>query len=229
MTVFFYFIAVMLAEIMIKIHHGFCAKILIAFMVLHQTTALHVRGETSDYYCGPRCVDYVLKFFAKNSEHSLYDLVNSMHDSGNDSGSPLTFVEHELNQRGVYTQGVKIDPLELSQIAWKYPIILHLKTSSAGSGTGHYVVWLPNSSFEHADIWDGLNGIVNTDYSSLSSRMSGMALITSTQLIDLDNGGQLSMPIKRENTYSSLSAKIGLLATSIYFALRWKLRPKPMR
>jgi len=138
-----------------------------------------------DVYCGPRCAQFILKYFDRLVDDDLFALIQEMQSADPTSGMSMRAIEIALNRRHIYTIAVRVRPENLSQCTWECPIVVHLqREGKTDAGLGHYIVWLPTSDNESAHLWLGLRGIKQVDYDSFTKTMSGVMLLTSDKPID---------------------------------------------
>ena len=154
----------------------------ILFCILIATAAPEGASSLSknDLVCGPRCVQYILKEYGQQGD--LIELIREMQWPNLEGGSTLTALEQALTSRGIHC-GISEVP-EDAQIAWKHPVIVHLR---GRSGTiGHFAIWLPCSSNETVWLWAGPHGFVTATLSDFARERTPLILLTSTDVIAHD-------------------------------------------
>lgn len=98
-------------------------------------------------YCGPRCVQRVLREYG--AEVELIELIREMQWPDVEQGSTLAALSAALHKRGVSTKAVDLDPK--FDIEWTQPAIVHLEKG----GVAHFVVWLPPTEADSSGrVWD---------------------------------------------------------------------------
>jgi ABC-type bacteriocin/lantibiotic exporter with double-glycine peptidase domain len=128
--------------------------------------------EPGDIVCGPRCVQFVLKYYG--IEEDLIDLVREIQWPDLERGASLDSLEMALRMRGIETRAMRLGSRGV--LKSPHPVIMHLNGKSAG---GHYVVWLPSSSDSESHVWIGLAGVQVGPTLDLEKSRSGAILLTS--------------------------------------------------
>jgi len=136
-----------------------------------------VRGTTPIDVCGPRCVQFVLEYYGKESD--LIDLTVEMQWPDIEDGTSMAEIRKSLRTRGVYALAVRVGKADVQLSS--DPVIVHLKGSSDDSG--HFLVWLPMSSQRFVSVWDGLRGYQQIPREDFERQMSGIVLLTSSSPI----------------------------------------------
>jgi hypothetical protein len=131
--------------------------------------------SSGDLVCGPRCVQYLLRYFGKGDDE-LKDLVREIQWPNIEAGSSLSALEAALNKRGVFTRSLLISPQ--SRLCWRYPVLVHLP-GDGDQALGHFVVWLPSSDILHDRIWSGLDGVRSPSPARHAAVRSGAVILTS--------------------------------------------------
>lgn len=131
-----------------------------------------------DVVCGPRCVEFILKYYGKNGV-DLVDLVNEIQGEQVDRGATMERLKNALDARGMFTFAGEI-PLG-GRLRWPHPVIVHLRSEDP-RGMGHYVVQLPSEGGT-AIVYSGLSGYQKGSEKDLAGRMSGHVLLTSPEPI----------------------------------------------
>jgi ABC-type bacteriocin/lantibiotic exporter with double-glycine peptidase domain len=132
--------------------------------------------SASDLVCGPRCVQFVLKWYG--IEAGLIDLVRETQWPGLESGADLASLARAFRNRGITACAVQAGDRRLSD--WPYPALVHL---SGASSLGHFVVWVPADGPERPPCyWMGLDGY-QRDVDETYYRRSGVVLLTSPIVI----------------------------------------------
>lgn len=127
--------------------------------------------RANDLVCGPRCVQFALKWYGMNA--GLIDLVRELQWPDLESGSTFGSLAQALQKRGLYTCAVDAGNRELSD--WPYPALVHL---SGPDEAGHFVVWVPaNGPRQPECYWTGLDGFCR-DLDPRSYKRSGAVLLT---------------------------------------------------
>jgi hypothetical protein len=144
--------------------------------------------SSSDYFCGPRCVKFILDYFhPPAADEDLYSLVRDIQGIEArtvNAGTSLKQLELALIERGIFTAAVSISSESMKSINWKYPILVHTEsTNPQTTSLGHFIVWLPGNDSNPAQLWNGLNGLHPFDHESLDSVMTQAAILTSPQPI----------------------------------------------
>lgn len=175
--------------------------------------ALPQTNGPGDMFCGPRCVQYILKYYGKDED--LIDLVRETQWPNLEQGASLQSLDIALRKRGVHTSALRLK--SINTLRWPYPVLLHLKGQNGG---GHYIVWLPCSSADQATVWVGLDGQETGATRQLAQRCSGRILLTAptsiTRLEGVDGG-------------FGFFPTLAVVSNSIVFtfvAVRWFLRHK---
>ncbi len=137
-----------------------------------------VAAAAGQPYCGPWCVEYVLKYYGHDAD--LIALIREIQWPDLESGASLDAMDRALRTRGLHTFAMTISPE--ARLNWPFPVILHLR--GEGGSQGHFVVWLPPSRTDEAQVWWGLDGIHRVSESQLAAQRSGAVLLTSPQPIE---------------------------------------------
>lgn len=140
------------------------------------------RGRSLDQYCGPYCVQYLLKSHL-DLHVDIVDLIKETQWPSLEAGADLQHLQECLNSHGVSTSALLVDHAD--DLKWPSPVLVHLKQAvdSAGSSDQHFVVWLPSSTGQQIEIWDGSNGLRTMTPSAFRSLRSGYVLLTSKHAI----------------------------------------------
>lgn len=155
-----------------------------------QASAAPNAKSASDFVCGPRCVDYILRQYGRTTE--LIELIRAVQWPDIERGATMKSLEACLQQRGVHTFAMRLSPS--ARLQWPQPVLVHLHHDQ--SPEEHFVVWLPSSSRALVHYWDGLLGrkIVSSD--EFARMRSGAVILTSdrpineSQIVVYDLGGQ---------------------------------------
>lgn len=141
-----------------------------------------VMQKMNELYCGPRCVQYVLRHYG--SDECLAGLISELQPEF-ECGTSLARMRKALEERGVYTSAEEIS--SFAEIRSSNPAIVHLNAANS-SDMGHYVVWLPESTRGSTLLWDGLFGCRRVSRKEFRARCSGRVLFTSpTAMADSAN------------------------------------------
>jgi ABC-type bacteriocin/lantibiotic exporter with double-glycine peptidase domain len=161
---------------------------------------------TNNLFCGPRCVQKVLKEYGKDIE--LTQLVREIQSPASQDGATLTSLADALHTRGIYTAAVNLNQNE--ELAWDYPVIVHLSKR----GQNHYVVWLPpvTKGSRVARVWDG-GGATARRPISFHTLRTGPILLTSPNPIDKNQ--MFATPSSKSGTSQYL---IVFLSASVFLA-----------
>lgn len=147
-------------------------------MLVLVTTILRVGGSVvsiegeGELLCGPRCVDFLLKFYGCESD--LPGLAGEMDCK---AGATLASVTAVLEKRGVHAVPTEISSHEL--LDWKCPVVVHLRPTLNAGDIGHYVVWLPSSDQRTTCFWDGVFGFTRMPTKEFCPLRSGYVILTS--------------------------------------------------
>lgn len=137
--------------------------------------------EEVDNVCGPRCVDFILKYFGMSTPE-FFDLVQEIQKGDLENGASLKDLADGLERRGMYSYMVKFN--RRISVSWPYPVILHTKTHRGCTGrcTGHYIVKMPDSlEGGSTKIWAGLDGYKRVDNELLNEFMTGHLLLVAPE------------------------------------------------
>lgn len=168
------------------VQHGWLNVAAVALLISSVASAedsLSGSGARSlDQYCGPYCIQYLLKSHL-NLHVDVVDLIKETQWPSLEAGADLQHLQECLNSRGVSTSAQLIDHAD--DLNWPAPVLVHLKQAvdSAGSSDQHFVVWLPSSTGQRIEIWDGGNGFRTMAPSAFRSLRSGYVLLTSKNAI----------------------------------------------
>ncbi|MEI6541156.1 MAG: hypothetical protein WCO86_16770 [Planctomycetota bacterium] len=143
-----------------------------------------------DSICGPRCVAFVLSNYGKSRSDELYKTVKATQWPEMSKGAPLLSLQEYLLSRDVHAVGAKIPSGH--RVVSQNPVLIHLKPE--GSGPGHYVVLLPESTADIAVLWTGRRKFERVPQRVLTERMSGIVLLTSLTPIHSIDGISSSLP-----------------------------------
>jgi ABC-type bacteriocin/lantibiotic exporter with double-glycine peptidase domain len=165
-----------------------------------------------DVICGPRCVQYLLRYYTK-PDVDIFDLVRECQWPDIEGGATLDSLARALGKRGVYTTALRTAPGAV--IRWPCPVLLHM----GGDGPiGHYVVWLPGSPPGTSRVWTGLDGVRTGPTSSLGRLRTGIVLLTSP-------GPIIDPTAAVENSVSAVTFLLwGLTATAVSLIVARKTR-----
>lgn len=158
-------------------------------------------ASSSDQYCGPYCVQYLLKS-QLNLSVDVVDLIKETQWPSLEVGADLQRLQESLNRRGIHTQALQIGPGD--DLVWQAPVLVHLnRPVESTSSDEHFVVWLPSSTAQQVDIWDGGNGLRAMTPSAFRSLRSGYVLLTS-----MDQIADSRSSVIRRSPYISISAVV---------------------
>lgn len=163
--------------------------------------------DLSSYICGPRCAQYVLKWFGTDVD--LTELIAEIQGASIDRSADLGQVKAALVNHGVYVRAVKISPSAIGSLEWPGPLIVHY--TATDKSAGHFVVIHPEKSdTAKLCVWDGLFGASLRPASEVAASASGVILLVSSHPIS----DETPLLIKRSG-FSSVppSIWIGALLT----------------
>ncbi len=124
-----------------------------------------------DLLCGPRCVDYVLRYYG-NATGDFAEFVREF--PSNSAGTSMQDLSDALRKYDVRTKAVSTSWKEA--LNWPHPVIAH--TREQASGSGHFLVWHPASDRSRSIVWDGLNAFRCESTWQLHDRIDGGVLLT---------------------------------------------------
>jgi ABC-type bacteriocin/lantibiotic exporter with double-glycine peptidase domain len=184
--------------------------------LMPEATRMAARDRTcGDALCGPRCVQFILQQFGHRSE--LLTLLQELPLSEVSRGASLQSLQELLERRGVYCEALAVSPQGV--LRWGHPVLVHLEDKNDPQ-SGHYVVWLPTSSGEYCDIWDGAHGSYSCSERRFASSRSGAMLLTSpTKIEDSRRAVTLGPAVALTLLWGSA---ISLGVTCVYLMLRWQ-------
>ena len=134
--------------------------------------------QPGDMACGARCVHFLLQWYDKD-DPGLIALVRETQWPDFEAGATLEAVDRALRARGIRTCAISVSPT--ATLVWPEPALVHI--SGAGAIPGHFVVQLPSSSGDVAQVWAGLEGVQSGPTESFAARRSGAVLLTSREPI----------------------------------------------
>lgn len=141
-----------------------------------------------DFICGPRCTQYVLRYYG--IETDLAALVAEMQPDAS-KGSSFADIVDALESRGIKTLPFHVD--SSATFSSSEPVILHLHMDS---GIGHFVVLLPQSDDDLRSVWVGLSGIAKVTPAELARSFTGAAILTSRSQV-LFQRAPVAIPLSR--------------------------------
>lgn len=160
-----------------------CTAAWSVFIVAIFTNGLYAQaaGPSGDVVCGPRCVDFVSKYY--NRESDLMEIIKEIQWPDVATGTSMDRISQALGRRGIYSKAMYIEPS--SPIKWHGPVVVHLKplNSKSPDQIGHFVVWLPNSTDVNILLHCGLAGVQSGKASDFAAIRSGYILVTSDRPI----------------------------------------------
>jgi hypothetical protein len=133
-------------------------------------------GRSPDFVCGPRCALYLLRYYQVDENADLHSVIRETQWPQLEAGTSLEVLDRYLRARGIHTAAIRIAPC--ARLSWPHPVLLHLQGKN--EQLGHFVVWLPNSTDGHTEIWAGLSQVHTGSWSDLSANLSGVVLLTSS-------------------------------------------------
>lgn len=148
---------------------------------LAAATAESLLESTTDPYCGPRCVHFILEQYGIEGT-SVAGFANQLAMSGDAQGVDLSSIAGLLEQHGLHTQAFRGHHGMVPQ--WPHPVLVHTAAAGDADGVGHYIVLLPNCTRSEGIAWDGLHGKTSVATFELSDRIAGGVLLTSSEPID---------------------------------------------
>ncbi|MCA9145088.1 MAG: hypothetical protein KDB05_19970 [Planctomycetales bacterium] len=132
--------------------------------------------RTATQFCGPCCVQYVLKAFGQS--HDVDELIREIQWPESEHGATLDSLSKALSRRGVHVFPANVQNGRDVELISRFPIILHL--NGKAEMDAHYVVWLPSESMEIATIWDpATRKTFELEWDAYSTTLSGAMLLTS--------------------------------------------------
>lgn len=158
--------------------------------------------QAGDMYCGPRCVQAVLRYYGRREE--LRPLVDEIQDSDWRRGSTLAAIQSALERRDIHTAALRIS--NETRIDWPNPVIMHLRPLRS-DGIGHFVVILPQDASDSAAVWCGLSGVQRVKPHVLMDASSGVILLTASTPIQTP---LLAVRRSAERCQPSVATRIGL-------------------
>jgi ABC-type bacteriocin/lantibiotic exporter with double-glycine peptidase domain len=168
-----------------------------------------------DMICGPRCVQYLLQYYDRDSE-DLIALVHEIQWPEIEAGASLESIETALRKRGVNTFAMQIGPE--ARLTWRFPVLLHL--AEEGRSQGHYVVWLPTSSSRTVDVWCGLRGIERRGERDVATHRSGAILLTAPRVITDPDSAVSDVRWPSGIVWGLLVVLVGVVLTLIWMQTR---------
>ena len=131
--------------------------------------------EAVDWYCGPRCVHFVLSLLGSR-ERDLVEYINEFNWTADDEGVSLLAISELLQREGVHT--IAYEGRSGFIPVWPHPAILHVHSHDLVD-RGHFVVLMPNATRSSAVIWDGPRGSRRVSTGEISTMIKGGVLLTS--------------------------------------------------
>lgn len=143
-------------------------------------SAVGEQPDLSSHICGPRCAQYVLKWFGVDAD--LSELIAEIQGASVDRSSNLGQVKAALVKHGLHVRAARTSPNDIATLAWSGPVIVHYAPTDRSAG--HFVVVHPDrSTSTKVCVWDGLSGAALIRASDFSASASGAVLLVATETI----------------------------------------------
>lgn len=136
--------------------------------------------RANEMACGPRCLDYILRFYGKTAEFT--ELVEELQRGDVCRATTLLALRECLLDRGIAVEAVRCEPGDLRLFDWPEPAIMHLKGERGA--TGHFVVVVPSAHARgYLQVWDGIYGTGEMPAKKIEQTSTGYLLLTSASPI----------------------------------------------
>lgn len=147
-----------------------------------RTDAADDRTATGDFYCGPRCVQRILRYYGVYRD--IYDLASQGPSGLMPSGASMSDLSRWLTGAGVHCVPVRL--AGAGTRPWPCPVIIHTGPVAEGDAAfvGHWVAAIPLGSSGNYAVHYAVGDVRNENWSELIGHTSGNVLLTSSTAID---------------------------------------------
>lgn len=188
-----------------------------------RTDAADEPATPGDFYCGPRCVQKVLRYYGISRD--VYDLAPTASNGLVQSGASMPDLSRWLMGAGVHSVPVRL--AGATARPWPGPVIAHIGAvaQDESQSIGHWVAAIPSGSGHDYTVFYGLGDVRNEGWSELIGHTSGYALLTSATAIDPGVARDFLLP--RSFRPGMIAARFLVLLAAVVLAVAAFSAPSP--